>query len=85
MVLCRAQKGEYHSIDRTEAVAVLRELTENNHKEFAFAELVEIRRNDGVELRIKCVLDAHDRESIRDFLEKRMLKMREEKGYIIIY
>jgi hypothetical protein len=49
--------------------------------------MVEIRRlsDSKFELKIKCVLDDHGRRSICAFLEKRNLKMREEKGFTIIY
>ena len=74
-------------MNRAEAVSVLREFA-NSHKEIASAELVEIRRcpgTDEFELRFKCVLDFHGRKSVNEFLDKRNLKMREEKGFIIIY
>jgi len=47
-------------------------------------EINRLRGTDGFELKIKCVLDFHDREAINEFLEKRKLRMREEKGTIII-
>jgi len=49
---------------------------------------VEIRKSPGTdefELRFKCALDLHGRKSVNEFLEKRNLKMMEEKGFIIIY
>jgi len=58
------------------------------HQEIAFAGIVEINNLSGTdeyELKIKCVLDAHGRKSINEFLEKRDLKMREEEGFIIIF
>jgi len=74
-------------LDRREAVWVLRVLSQL-HREIAFADFLEVNKasgTEGYELRIKCVLDAHGRNSISGFLEKRKLKMRDEKGLIIIY
>jgi len=65
----------------------LRELSQF-HTKIALAELVEISElsgTDGFELKIKCVLDARDRESVNEFLEKKDLKTRETKGVIIVY
>ncbi len=78
--------GEY-SINRAEAIAVLRELS-NLHTEIAFSELVEINqlnKNHEFELKFKCVLDTHGRKSINEFLEKRNLKMKEENGFVIVH
>jgi len=47
-------------------------------------EINQLRGADGFELKIKRVLDFHDREAINEFLEKRKLRMREEKGIIIV-
>ena len=58
------------------------------HEEFALAEIVTINKlsdTDEFELKIKCVLDAHGRKSINEFLQKRNLKMREDNGFIIIH
>jgi len=74
-------------IDRSEAVAVFRELTEL-HTEIAYATIVSIDKTsdtEGYSLKIKCVLDSHSRDSINEFLKKRNLQIREEKGYVIIY
>ena len=74
-------------MDRREAVCVLRVLSQL-HREIVFANFLEVskaRGTKGYELRIKCVLDAHGRNSISGFLEKRKLKMREENGFIVIY
>jgi hypothetical protein len=79
--------GGIRSINRAYALAVFRELTKL-HGEFAYADRVEIAKvgnSDEVEIKIKCVLDAHGKEMIEEFLNNRNLKMREEKGFVIIY
>ncbi len=73
-----------HFINREDAVTVLREL--GKLQEFVFSQLVEINtKPEGAEVKIKCVLDAHSRKVINEFLEKRNLKIREEKGFVIIF
>jgi hypothetical protein len=52
---------------------------------FLCADIVELRKNDGVEIRIKCDLDAHGRKVVDDFLKERNLHMRQEEGYIVVY
>jgi hypothetical protein len=47
-------------------------------------EINRLRGADGFELKIKCVLNLQYREAINEFLEKRKLRMREEKGTIMI-
>lgn len=77
--------GDY-GINRAEALAVLSELAQI-HQEIAFAGIVgisELGDSEEFELRIKCVLDAHGRKSIHEFLQKRNLTMRENEGFIII-
>ena len=79
-------RGKYPII-RAEALAILHDLAQL-HQEIAFGGIVEVNNlggTDEYELKIKCVLDAHGRKSINEFLEKRDLKMREEEGFIIIF
>ena len=67
---------EGHVIDKTEAVAVLRELGQI-HAEIASAEIVSVNKSsdtDEFELKIKCDLDAQCRNSINEFLQKRNSK-----------
>ena len=74
------------TIDKAEAIGVLRELGQI-HSEITFSEIVTIDKLSNAnefELKIKCVLDAHGRQSIREFLQKRKLDMRENQGFIII-
>lgn len=75
------------SINKAEAIAVLRELSQS-HMEIASADMVELRKSsngDQTELKIKCVVSFDCEKSVRKFLEKRNLEMREEKGFIVIY
>jgi len=43
-------------------------------------EINQLRGADGFELKIKRVLDFHDREAINEFLEKRKKKITNERG-----
>jgi len=47
-------------------------------------EIVKLGNSDEVEIKIRCVLNDNGRV-VDEFLEKRNLKMREEKGFVIIY
>jgi hypothetical protein len=49
---------------------------------------VEISKQDKAndfQIKIKCVLDVHGRKIVDEFLKERNLKMREEKGFVLIY
>jgi len=48
-------------------------------------EIVKAEDADAYEIKIKCALDTHGKEAATEFLEQRNLKMREEKGFIIIH
>lgn len=68
-------------------LSVFRELAKL-HADFAYSDRVEIAKadnSDESEIKIRCVLDDHGRAVVDEFLEKRNLKMREEKGFVIIY
>ncbi len=78
-----SQLGDY-SINRAEAIAVLTDLR-RICEEIASSELVEIKQSNGIELKIKCILDIQRRKAITDFLRERNLRMKEEEGYITIY
>ena len=78
----------HHSINRAEAIAVFRELSQLHREIVAYAELVEISKQDKAndfQIKIKCVLDAHGRKIVDEFLKEKKLKMREEKGFVLIY
>ena len=81
-------KRGHHLINRAEAVAVFRELSQLHEEVVAYAELVEIGKRDKTgdfQIRIKCVLDVHRRKIVDEFLKEKKLKMKEEKGFVLIY
>ena len=48
-------------------------------------EIAKVGNSDESEIKIRCVLDDHGRAVVDEFLEKRNLRMREERGFVIIY
>jgi len=42
-------------------------------------------KTDDFQIKIKCILDAHGRKVIDEFLKERNLRMREEQGLVLIY
>jgi len=51
-------------------------------------EIVALKKKDEngeCEIKVKCFLDEYARQSLSEILQKHSLRMREEKGFIIIY
>jgi hypothetical protein len=68
-------------------VLILRELAKT-FREIVLAEFVSIVKLSGendYELKLRCLIDDCDKESISEYLQKWDLKMREEKGYMVVY
>lgn len=43
------------------------------------------RKDDECEIKIKCPLNNYNRKVLDEILQKHNLRMREDKGYIIVY
>jgi hypothetical protein len=43
------------------------------------------RKDDGCEIKTECPLNNYNRKVLDEILQKHNLRMREDKGYIIVY
>jgi len=75
-------------MNRQEALSVLNELAQRHTEIVAYAGLVvidKLDKTDQIQLKIKYIPNGHDKKVIEEFLKERNLKMKEEKGFLIIY